>query len=78
MEPPVAARCPPPAPNLLDYAGELHLSLFITFEGGESTVDLSPQGAYVRHLQHQIVERYGLSSSSTGRDPQRRLMIYRP
>jgi stage III sporulation protein SpoIIIAA len=67
-----------PSADVLSRAMEEVEGAISRVENGESAVDLSPQGAYVRHLQHQIVERYGLSSSSTGRDPQRRLMIYRP
>jgi hypothetical protein len=40
-------------------------------------VELGPQGAYIRRLQHLIAERNKLSSRSTGREPQRRVMIYR-
>ena len=45
---------------------------------GHPKVGLSPQGAYIRHLQHQIAEEYGLASSSSGREPDRRVVIYRP
>ena len=38
-------------------------------------VELSPQGAYVRRLQHQLAEQYNLSSRSLGRDPYRRVEI---
>ena len=44
---------------------------------GEGHVELDPQGAYVRRLQHEIADRYGFSSSSMGRDPRRRVVIYR-
>ena len=44
---------------------------------GEPQVDLTPRGAFIRHLQHQIAENYGLASSSTGREPDRRVVIYR-
>ncbi|RPJ36128.1 MAG: AAA family ATPase, partial [Planctomycetaceae bacterium] len=40
-------------------------------------VDLSPQSAYIRRLQHQVVEQYNLSSRSKGREPFRRVKIYR-
>ena len=40
-------------------------------------MELSPQGAYIRHLQHQIAEDHGLASSSSGRDPNRRVVFYR-
>ncbi len=39
-------------------------------------VELSPQNSYVRRLQHQLVQRYGLSSESKGIDPFRRVVIY--
>ena len=44
---------------------------------GETQVALNPRSAYVRHLQHQIAEKYGLASSSTGRDGRRHVVIYR-
>jgi len=44
---------------------------------GEEQVDLNPQTSYVRHLQHKIADKYGLSSSSAGREPERRVVIYR-
>jgi stage III sporulation protein SpoIIIAA len=44
---------------------------------GDHQVELSPQGAYIRHLQHQIAEERGLSSSSSGREPSRHVVIYR-
>jgi stage III sporulation protein SpoIIIAA len=39
-------------------------------------VELEPRNAYIRRLQHQLVERYGLLSESTGREPFRRVRIY--
>ena len=45
--------------------------------GGEPSVELSPQSAYVRRMQHLLAERYNLSSASTGRAPRRRVIIYR-
>ena len=47
------------------------------FDAGGS-VELSPQSAYVRRLQHLLAERYNLASASTGRDPQRRVIFYQP
>jgi len=44
---------------------------------GEETVELSPQSAYIRRLQHLIAERHSLLSQSTGKDPNRRVRIYR-
>jgi stage III sporulation protein SpoIIIAA len=39
-------------------------------------VELAPQNNHLRRLQHQIVERYGLSSESRGEEPYRRVVIY--
>lgn len=39
-------------------------------------VELSPQSAYIRRLQHELVQRYGLLSESKGQDPFRRVVIY--
>jgi stage III sporulation protein SpoIIIAA len=44
---------------------------------GEHQAELNPQSSYVRHLQHEIAERHGLSSSSSGREPKRRVVIYK-
>src|SRR5581483_11176913 len=41
-------------------------------------IDLSPQNSYIRRLQHQLAERYNLGSRSTGRDPYRRVRIFKP
>ena len=46
-------------------------------EQGESEVQLAPRGSYVRRLQHKIANRYGLASSSMGREPHRRVVISR-
>jgi len=39
-------------------------------------VELSPQNNYVRRLQHQLAERYGLTTESKGVEPSRRVVIY--
>ncbi|HLW61543.1 MAG TPA: R3H domain-containing nucleic acid-binding protein [bacterium] len=39
-------------------------------------VELSPQNSYIRRMQHQFIQRYGLSSESKGTDPFRRVVIY--
>jgi NACalpha-BTF3-like transcription factor len=44
---------------------------------GENTVELSPQSAYIRRFQHLVAERHGMFSRSTGKDPNRRVQIYR-
>jgi stage III sporulation protein SpoIIIAA len=46
--------------------------------GAQPAIELTPQNAYIRRLQHQIAERYNLVSRSTGREPFRRVLISRP
>jgi NACalpha-BTF3-like transcription factor len=46
-------------------------------KGGENTVELSPQSAYIRRFQHLVAEQHGMFSRSTGKDPNRRVQIYR-
>jgi len=43
-------------------------------QGG--TVDLTPQNAYVRRLQHRLAERYNISSRSRGKEPNRHVRIF--
>ena len=40
-------------------------------------VELMPQNAYIRRLQHQLIESHSLSSSSIGTEPRRRIRISR-
>jgi stage III sporulation protein SpoIIIAA len=44
---------------------------------GDPTIELTPQNAYIRRLQHQLAQRYNLTSRSAGREPYRRVRIYR-
>jgi len=39
-------------------------------------VELPPQTAYMRRLQHELVHDHGLTSRSRGQDPYRRVVIY--
>jgi hypothetical protein len=43
----------------------------------QEEVELSPQSAYIRRLQHLIAERNALSSRSAGKEPNRRVRIYK-
>jgi stage III sporulation protein SpoIIIAA len=43
---------------------------------GARPVELSPQNTYVRRLQHQLAEGYGLATESTGAERYRRVVIY--
>jgi stage III sporulation protein SpoIIIAA len=44
---------------------------------GDRPAELTPQNAYIRRLQHQLAQRYNLSSRSMGREPYRRVRIFR-
>ena len=46
-------------------------------QAGVPEVELSPQNAYVRRRQHELAQAANLSSESRGKDPRRRVRIYR-
>lgn len=47
----------------------------IQVKKGKGPVELSPQNAYIRRLQHLLAERHNLTSHSLGKEPQRRVKI---
>ena len=44
---------------------------------GEDSMELNPQSSYIRRLQHLIAQRSDLGSRSYGRDPNRRVRIFK-
>jgi stage III sporulation protein SpoIIIAA len=46
-------------------------------KSGQETVELNPATAYVRRLQHLIAQRHDLASRSLGKEPNRRVTIFR-
>ncbi len=44
---------------------------------GARMIELSPQNAYIRRKQHQLVQSHDLISHSRGKEPHRRVRIYR-
>jgi len=46
-------------------------------QGGVPEVELSPQNAYTRRRQHELARAASLASESRGKEPQRRVRIYR-
>ena len=44
--------------------------------GSRSSVELSPQGAYMRRQQHELARQANLISRSTGKEPHRRVRIF--
>ncbi len=43
----------------------------------DRAIELSPQNSYIRRLQHQLAQEYSLASRSRGREPLRRVRIFR-
>ncbi|HEX8919594.1 MAG TPA: R3H domain-containing nucleic acid-binding protein [Chloroflexota bacterium] len=40
------------------------------------TIELTPQNAHIRRLQHQLAERYNVGSRSRGKEPNRRVKFF--
>jgi hypothetical protein len=68
-----SARGPDPITHALEEAEVAALS--VSQDG--APVDLSPQNSYIRRLQHQLAQRFNVSSRSLGQEPHRRVRIYR-
>ncbi len=62
--------------KMLDIATKEAEDAAARIQGGEHQVELNPQGAYIRHVQHEIAEKNGLVSSSNGGEPARRVVFY--
>ncbi|MEK6620715.1 MAG: R3H domain-containing nucleic acid-binding protein, partial [Chloroflexota bacterium] len=56
---------------------EARVAIEAVVGGRTDEVELGPQNAYVRRLQHELAERGSVSSRSTGHEPYRRVQIYR-
>jgi len=57
--------------------GEVEAAVTQVKNGRQQAVGLSPQNAYIRRLQHLLAERHNLASRSLGKEPQRRVKIYK-
>jgi stage III sporulation protein SpoIIIAA len=66
-----AAPVPGAAQNALRETEEAIARVLDT----SAPVELSPQSAYIRRLQHQLAEQHNLASRSTGKEPYRRVRI---
>jgi hypothetical protein len=44
--------------------------------GERRQVDLEPQNAYIRRIQHQIAQKFNVGSRSHGREPYRRVRVF--
>lgn len=63
--------------SMTDAMLEAETAITQVLNGERAAVELQPQSSYVRRLQHQIAERYNVQSESRGREPNRRVKIYR-
>jgi hypothetical protein len=46
----------------------------VSFDG-KMSVELAPQNAYIRRLQHELATRHGVESTSRGREPFRHVTV---
>jgi stage III sporulation protein SpoIIIAA len=62
-----------------EYEARLEVEQAVTqvLNGERQTVELSPRSNIIRRLQHQIAEHYNVRSESQGREPNRRVRIFR-
>ncbi len=54
---------------------EVEEAVISVAHGGAENVELAPQSAYLRRLQHELVQRHGLKSTSRGSEPFRRVTV---
>ncbi len=63
--------------DVLQALQETEEAIRQVLSGEREEVELAPQNAYIRRLQHQMIERYRLASASQGQEPKRRVRIFR-
>jgi hypothetical protein len=66
-----------PAPDPVNVAIEEAESAIHQVLETAHPIELTPQASYIRRLQHQMAERYNLGSTSKGKEPFRRVRIFR-
>ena len=64
-----------PKDEVVDSAMDEALHAIRQVKDGKPEVELSPQNAFIRRLQHLLAERHEVSSRSTGKEPTRRVKI---
>lgn len=73
----VEGEDPPSQDRIATAMSEAEQAAHAILEGQKGRVVLRPQEAWIRRLQHQLAERYNLGSRSRGREPFRRVELYR-
>ncbi len=66
-----------PPDEVSEALSEAEDAIATVLNGGRDAIELSPQNAYIRRLQHQLAERYNIGSRSRGKEPHRRVQFYR-
>ena len=64
-----------PRDDAVDSALDEAMNAIEQVKNGTKEVDLSPQNAFFRRLQHLLAERHDVSSMSAGKEPERRVKI---
>ncbi|MCX5996503.1 MAG: AAA family ATPase [Chloroflexi bacterium] len=64
-----------PRDEVMDSAMEEAMTAIEQVKNGKEEVELSPQNAFIRRLQHLLAERHDVNSMSAGREPGRRVKI---
>ena len=64
-----------PRDEVMDSAMEEAMTAIEQVKNGQQEVELSPQNAFIRRLQHLLAERHDVNSMSAGREPVRRVKI---
>lgn len=67
----------PASDNSLDLAMQETQQAIQFVMNGERSIDLAPASSYIRRLQHQAARQANLFSQSDGKEPRRRVRIYR-
>jgi hypothetical protein len=73
---PEPIRFPENDDPILSAISEAEEAIAAVMDGGPP-VQLAPQGTRIRQMQHQLAERYAVTSRSRGREPNRRVEISR-
>jgi stage III sporulation protein SpoIIIAA len=71
-----AAQAPSEEPIVEPAMQETQAAIHAVLNG-ERWVELPPASSYVRRLQHQLARQYNLTSHSYGKEPNRRVRIFR-
>jgi hypothetical protein len=67
----------PASDNSMDQAMQETQQAIQFVLNGERSIDLAPASSYIRRLQHQMARQSNLFSQSYGKEPRRRVRIYR-